>query len=173
MSPSRKNDGSVPALPAARVPKAKRTSVPRQRCIYVLSGPNLGRLGKREPEVYGKTTLEELHSELGRLAARSDAVVVCRQSNFEGELIGWIEEAQDTGASGILINPGALTHTSYALYDALKGAGLPAVEVHVSNPAAREEFRHESKVAAACLGTVSGFGVGSYGLALAGLLQRV
>lgn len=145
----------------------------KKRCIYVLSGPNLGRLGKREPAIYGTTTLAEVHQGLADLAVSSNASLVCRQSNHEGELIGWIEEAQDAGASGIVINPGSLTHTSYALYDALKGAALPAVEVHISNPAAREEFRHRSLVAAACLGTVTGFGVESYRLALMGLLNRV
>ncbi|MDX2051264.1 MAG: type II 3-dehydroquinate dehydratase [Polyangiaceae bacterium] len=156
----------IKAKPSARgtAPKA---------CVYVLSGPNLNRLGKREPEVYGKTTLEEVHTELARLAQEAGASVVCRQSNYEGELIGWIEEAQDIGAHAILINPGALTHTSYALHDAIKGAGLPTVEVHISNPAAREAFRHHSCVARACLGTVSGFGAASYRLALAGILARL
>ncbi len=149
------------------------TRKPRTPCVYVLSGPNLNRLGKREPEVYGKATLEEVHRALEAVAARAGATLVCRQSNYEGELIGWIEEAEDTGAAGILLNPGALTHTSYALHDAIKGTRVPTVEVHISNPAAREEFRHHSCVAAACLGTVSGFGTASYRIALEGILARL
>ena len=97
--------------------------------------------------------------------------MTCRQSNYEGQLVEWIGEAEADGFSGMLLNPGALTHTSYALYDALLGAGLPAVELHLSNPEARESFRHHSTVAAACIGRVSGFGARSYILALDGLLE--
>src|SRR5690606_25199919 len=98
-------------------------------------------------------------------------LVTCRQSNHEGELIDWIGSAGDDGFAGILFNPGAYTHTSYALYDAIRGSDLPVVEVHISNPDAREPFRRESKVAPACLGRVAGFGPGSYVLALDGLLD--
>ena len=97
----------------------------------------------------------------------------CRQSNHEGYLIDWIGAAGDDGFSGILINPGAYTHTSYALYDAIKGCGVPVVEVHISNPDAREEFRRDSKVAPAVLGRVAGFGANSYALALEGLLDAL
>ena len=139
----------------------------------MLSGPNLDRLGKREPEIYGKTTLDQIHSELGKLARERGGEVVCKQSNHEGALIDWIGAASGDGFHGLLLNPGALTHTSYALYDALKGSGLPAVEVHVSNPDAREEFRRTSLVAPACLGRVAGFGAASYRVALAALLDRL
>ncbi len=139
--------------------------------ILVLSGPNLHRLGRREPHIYGHETLDDLHARIvsgaGELGARAD----CRQSNHEGQLIDWIGSAKDDGFAGILINPGALTHTSYALYDALRGAELPAVEVHISNPDAREEFRRVSLTAPACVARVAGFGTESYLLALRGLVQ--
>jgi 3-dehydroquinate dehydratase-2 len=144
----------------------------RQR-IMVLSGPNLDRLGKREPHIYGSTGLKAIHAELEEIAAAQGAVLDCRQSNHEGDLVTFIGEAADREFAGILINPGALTHTSYAIYDAIKGAGLPTVEVHLSNPDAREAFRRESRVAPACLGRVAGFGAGSYALALQGLLARL
>lgn len=143
------------------------------RQILVLSGPNLDRLGKREPDVYGRRTLAEIHQSLEETAAALGWSVLCRQSNHEGHLIDWIAEAVDAGASGILINPGALTHTSYALYDALRGSTLPCVEVHLSNPDAREAFRRESRVAPACLGRVAGFGAASYVLALRGLIEQL
>lgn len=141
--------------------------------VLVLSGPNLDRLGKREPEIYGATTLAQVHESLADVARARGAAVDCRQSNHEGTLIDWIGAAADDGFSGILLNPGALTHTSYALYDALKGSSLPTIEVHVSNPDAREEFRKNSLVAPACVGKVAGFGAASYALALSGLLDRL
>jgi len=141
--------------------------------VLVLSGPNLDRLGKREPEIYGKTTLAEVHDQLAKAAATRGALVDCRQSNYEGELIDWIGAAGDDGFAGILLNPGALTHSSYALYDAIKGSSLPTVEVHLSNPESREEFRKTSLVAPACVGKVAGFGARSYLLALTGLLDRL
>ncbi len=141
--------------------------------MLVLSGPNLDRLGRREPAIYGTTTLEQIHRELGRVAASAGASVDCRQSNHEGDLIDWIGEAADQGYAGILINPGALTHTSYALFDALSGVAVPAVEVHLSNPEAREPFRRRSRIAPACVGKVAGFGARSYVLALSGLLERL
>jgi 3-dehydroquinate dehydratase-2 len=141
--------------------------------VLVLSGPNLDRLGKREPEIYGHTTLAQVHQALADAASGRGAAVDCRQTNHEGVLIDWIGVAADQGFSGILLNPGALTHSSYALYDALKSSSLPAIEVHVSNPDAREEFRKTSLVAPACVGKVAGFGARSYTLALAGLLDRL
>jgi 3-dehydroquinate dehydratase-2 len=141
--------------------------------VLVLSGPNLDRLGKREPEIYGKTTLAEIHDLLQVAGSERKVVVECRQSNHEGALIDWIGAAGDDGFSGILLNPGALTHSSYALYDALKGSRLPTIEVHISNPDAREEFRKSSLVAPACVGRVAGFGAASYTLALTGLLDRL
>jgi 3-dehydroquinate dehydratase-2 len=151
---------------------AKKGARARRRLrILVLSGPNLDRLGKREPEIYGKTTLAEIHASV---AARADALgadVDCRQSNHEGTLVDWIGAAQDDGFAGILLNAGAYTHTSYALHDAIKAAGVPTIELHISNPDAREPFRHVSTIAAAVRGRVAGFGPASYELALEGLLR--
>jgi 3-dehydroquinate dehydratase-2 len=141
--------------------------------ILVLSGPNLHRLGKRQPEVYGHQTLEQIHQRIAAEAESLGAKVECRQSNHEGELVDWIGSAQDQGFAGIVINPGAYTHTSYALYDALLAAGVPAVEVHLSNPEAREPFRRRSRTAPACIGKVAGFGDGSYLLGLRGLLSKL
>jgi 3-dehydroquinate dehydratase-2 len=144
---------------------------PQSYAILVLSGPNLNRLGRREPHIYGHETLDDLHARIASSAGELGASASCRQSNHEGQLIDWIGAAKDDGFSGILINPGALTHTSYALYDALRGAELPAVEVHISNPDAREEFRRVSLTAPACIARVAGFGAESYLLALRGLVQ--
>lgn len=141
--------------------------------ILVLNGPNLGRLGKREPSIYGNRTLDDILDELERTAAGLTAKIEGRQSNHEGDLLDWIGTAQEEGFAGILINPGAYTHTSYALYDAIKGCGLSVVEVHISNPEARESFRRESRVAPACLGKVAGFGPASYSVALGALLNHL
>jgi len=141
--------------------------------VLVLSGPNLDRLGKREPEIYGATTLAEIHERLAQVAATRGASVDCRQSNHEGYLVDWIGAAADDGFHGLLLNPGAFTHYSYAIYDALKGSSLPAIEVHLSNPDAREAFRKNSLVAPAVVGRVAGFGAASYTLALTGLLDRL
>ncbi len=138
----------------------------------VLSGPNLQKLGKREPHIYGSKTLSDIHSDLTALALTMEADVECRQSNHEGDLLDWIGAASEEGFSGIVFNPGAFTHTSYALYDAVRAADVPVVEVHLSNPEAREEFRHTSLIAPACLGKVAGFGAESYALGLLGLLRR-
>lgn len=159
---------------APRVPPRRRPARgARVERILVLSGPNLDRLGRREPEIYGTLTLAQIHERLALAARELGAEVVCRQSNHEGELIDWINDADAAGLSGILINPGALTHTSWALHDSLKGSGLPAVEVHLTNPDAREEFRRRSRTAPACLGRVSGFGADSYLLALRGLVEHL
>lgn len=141
--------------------------------ILVLNGPNLGRLGKREPAIYGSRTLDDILDDLETRAADSAAKIEGRQSNHEGDLLDWIGAAEEEGFAGILINPGAYTHTSFALYDAIKGCGLPVVEVHISNPEARESFRRESRVAPACLGKVAGFGPASYGVALDALLNHL
>ncbi len=143
----------------------------KKRSILVLSGPNLHRLGRREPHIYGHETLDELHARIGSSARELGVTADCRQSNHEGDLIDWIGAAKDDGFAGLLINPGALTHTSYALYDALRGAELPAVEVHISNPDAREDFRRVSLTAPACVARVAGFGTDSYVLALRGLVE--
>ncbi|HTM45050.1 MAG TPA: type II 3-dehydroquinate dehydratase [Polyangiaceae bacterium] len=138
-------------------------STPR---VLVLSGPNLDRLGKREPHIYGSETLDQIYQRLTIVGAELGVEVDARQSNHEGTLVDWIGAAEDDGFSAILLNAGAYTHTSLALYDALKASSLPAVEVHLSNPAAREAFRHPSRIAAACVGVVSGFRGESYIVAL-------
>jgi 3-dehydroquinate dehydratase-2 len=139
--------------------------------VLVLSGPNLQLLGTREPEIYGKDTLADIHARLSTMASERGASVDCRQSNHEGELLDWLGAAKWEGFAGALINGGAFTHTSLALYDAIRAIGLPVVEVHLSNPEAREAYRKESKLAPACVGKVVGFGAGSYLLALRGLLD--
>lgn len=139
--------------------------------LLVLSGPSLDRLGTREPAIYGSLTLAEIHARLARLAEREGAQIDARQSSHEGELVSWIGAAPGEGFHGILLNAGAYTHTSIALLDALRGAGLPAVEVHLSNPEAREAFRRRSYTARGCVGKVAGFGARSYELALLGLLD--
>ena len=140
---------------------------PRVLCI---SGPNLQLLGVREPGVYGRTTLAEIHARLADRARALGASLDARQTNHEGAMLDWIGAAPAEGFDGLLLNPGAYTHTSIALLDAVRGAGLPCVEVHLSNVEAREPFRRRSFVARACLGRVSGFGGESYELALEGLL---
>lgn len=138
--------------------------------VLVLSGPNLDRLGRREPHVYGTATLAEIHATLSRFASERGAAVDCRQSNHEGALVDWMNAAKDDGFAGILLNAGALTHTSYALHDSIKGCELPVIEVHLSNPDAREAFRHVSCIAPAVKARVAGFGPRSYTVALEGLL---
>ncbi|HLI65493.1 MAG TPA: type II 3-dehydroquinate dehydratase [Caulobacteraceae bacterium] len=133
--------------------------------IYVLSGPNLNLLGEREPDIYGTSTLEDIHA---LCTARGRALgheVVFRQSNHEGELVDWVQEAGRDGA-GLVLNAAAYGHTSVALHDALKALAIPVVDCHLSNPAAREAFRHVSYVAPAATGVVSGFGAKSYELAV-------
>lgn len=141
--------------------------------ILVLNGPNLSRLGSREPDVYGSTTWAELVSALESAATAVETISV-RQTNDESELIQWLHEAADTSAE-VVLNPAAFTHYSYALRDAVAvvtGAGLPVVEVHISNPHAREEFRHNSVISGVATGVIAGFGVDSYHLALAALRAR-
>ena len=144
-----------------------------QPAIRVLHGPNLNLLGTREPDVYGAATLSEVNDRLERLAVRLGVTLTIQQSNHEGELVEAIQDAAETGAAGILINPAAYTHTSVALRDAILATGLPTVEVHLSNVAAREEFRQRSLLSDVALGVVSGFGVDSYMLGLRGLAAAV
>lgn len=162
--------------PRGAPPRRRSPGKPQQKIlvkILVLSGPNLDRLGTREPHIYGSTTLSQIHDGLVSVAESHGASVDCKQSNHEGELVTWIGKASDEGFAGILINAGAYTHTSYALHDAIKGSPLPTVEVHISNPEAREAFRHVSVIAAACVAKVAGFGPDSYRTALEALLRRL
>src|SRR5271167_3402870 len=138
--------------------------------VPCLSGPNLHLLGTREPEVYGTTTLAQIHHGLATRAIELGVEVDARQTNHEGTIVDWIGDAPKDGFSGLLLNPGAYTHTSIAILDALRAVGLPCVEVHLSNPDARETFRRRSRVASACVGRVAGFGGESYDLALVGLV---
>jgi 3-dehydroquinate dehydratase-2 len=141
--------------------------------IYVLSGPNLNLLGAREPEIYGHQTLDDVKRLCEARASAFGCTVDFRQSNHEGELIDWIQEARET-ASAVVINPAGYGHTSVAILDALKMVGVPVIECHLSNPAAREAFRHQTYVSLAATGVVSGFGAASYELAVeaaAGLIR--
>lgn len=131
--------------------------------IYVLNGPNLNLLGQREPEIYGSTTLADIEQKMRMEASGCD--LIFRQSNHEGELVDWIQEAR-LEAAAIIINAGAYTHTSVALHDALRACDVPILEVHLSNPAARESFRKRNYVAPIAHGTIAGFGAMGYSLAL-------
>lgn len=134
--------------------------------VFVLNGPNLNRLGLRQPEIYGAETLDSI---VGRLQARAEALGItldARQSSHEGHLVDWLHEAGDRGALAVILNAGALTHTSVALRDAILSIQAPVIEVHLSNPAAREPFRHVSHIAPVARGVIQGFGALSYLLAL-------
>jgi 3-dehydroquinate dehydratase-2 len=160
-------------MASKRAPSAEPTGGRKAKArsrVLVLSGPNLDRLGRREPHIYGTVTLAEIHASLTDLADERSIEVDCRQSNHEGTLVDWMNAAKDDGFAGILLNAGALTHTSYALHDSIKGCEVPVVEVHISNPDAREEFRHVSCIAAAVKARVAGFGPRSYAVALDGLI---
>lgn len=139
--------------------------MPDVKPIYVLNGPNLNLLGTREPEIYGRVTLAEIEKACALRAAQLGRTVVFRQSNVEGELVNWLQEARDK-AGAVVLNAGAYTHTSVALHDAIKAIGVPVIETHLSNPAAREEFRHVSLVGQAAKGVIAGFGATSYLLAI-------
>ncbi len=134
--------------------------------VFVLNGPNLNLLGTREPEIYGHDTLDDIAGQLEDRARELDLQIDMRQSNHEGHLIDWMHEAQARSAKAILLNAGALTHTSLALYDAIRSIRTPVIEVHISNPAAREAYRRHSYVGQAARGTIAGFGALSYLLAL-------
>ncbi len=134
--------------------------------VMVLNGPNLNLLGSREPEIYGSTTLDDIAALLVEQGQSLGIEVDCRQSNHEGHLIDWLHEAGGRGALAVILNAGAYTHTSVALRDAVKSIGVPVIEVHLSNPAARESFRHRSHVAPVAAGVIQGFGAHGYALAL-------
>jgi 3-dehydroquinate dehydratase II len=138
--------------------------------VLVLNGPNLSRLGSREPEIYGSDTYDELVSACSEAGRELGIDVDVRQTDDEATLIGWLHEAADT-KTPVVLNPAAFTHYSYALRDAIAMRTAPLIEVHLSNPAAREEFRHTSVVAGVATGTIAGFGLGSYRLALRALAQ--
>lgn len=140
--------------------------MPETPTIYVLNGPNLNLLGSREPEIYGADTLDDIAGRLEDQARALGVTIDMRQSNHEGHLIDWLHEAAAKGAKAVLFNPGGFTHTSVALHDAVKSIAVPVIEVHLSNPQAREDFRHTSFVGSAARGTVAGFGPLSYALAL-------
>jgi 3-dehydroquinate dehydratase-2 len=139
------------------------------KSIHVLNGPNLNLLGQREPDVYGRETLADVEARLSAAAQAAGADLLFRQSNHEGDLVDWIQEAGQAGA-GVILNAGAYTHSSIALRDAIVGAQAQVIEVHVSNVHAREDFRHVSMIAPVARGIVAGFGTLSYDLALQGLL---
>lgn len=138
--------------------------------ILVINGPNLNMLGKREPEIYGGETLSDVYEKIEKAAQRLECQVEFFQSNIEGEIINAIHKTYE-GYTGIIINPAAFTHYSYAIFDALKSVKTPAVEVHISNIHKREEFRHKSVTAPACLGQICGLGTDGYIYALEALLK--
>ena len=140
--------------------------------IYVLNGPNLNLLGDREPEVYGRETLEDLRARCERKAAALGFPLEFRQSNHEGELVAWIQEARMKGA-GLIVNAGAFTHTSIAMLDALLACSIPSVEVHLSNIFTREPFRHHSYISKAVKGVICGFGAVGYELAVEALAAQI
>jgi 3-dehydroquinate dehydratase-2 len=140
--------------------------------VFVLNGPNLNMLGAREPEIYGRDTLDDVRRRAEVRAASLGLAVDFRQTNHEGELIGWIQEARQ-GASGIILNAGSLTHTSIGILDALQAAELPVLEVHFSNIFRRESFRHHSYVSMAAKGVICGLGVQGYELALEAMAKLI
>lgn len=142
-----------------------------KKTVFVLNGPNLNLLGMREPEIYGSDTLDDIAGRLEDQAHKLSIDIDIRQSNHEGHLVDWLHEASADEAKGVILNAGALTHTSIALHDAIKAIEVPVIEVHLSNPAAREEFRHKSLVAPVAKGTISGLGPLGYQLALDAISQ--
>lgn len=146
--------------------------MPKKKRILVLNGPNLNLLGKRQPEIYGRLTLDQINRKIQILAKELGVEVEVRQSNNEGELVGWIQEApKQFGA--IVINPAAYTHSSVAIRDAISATGVPTVEIHISNIYRREEFRKHSYIAGVAVGQITGFGVTSYLLGLRAAVEQL
>ena len=148
----------------------------QQRKILLLNGPNLNLLGEREVHIYGELTLSNLESRLIEQASKMNAELTCYQSNHEGDLIDWIQSHRGQhpqSADGVIINPGGYSHTSVAIRDALKASQIPCVEIHISQLAKREHFRHHSMISEVVIGTVSGFGTYGYELALLALLNHL
>jgi 3-dehydroquinate dehydratase II len=139
--------------------------------LYILNGPNLNRLGTREPEVYGTQTLSDIEARCLRLTDAANVELVFRQSNSEGTLVSWVQEAADK-ACALILNAGAYTHTSIALHDALKLLNVPVIELHLSNPAAREAFRRTNYVAPAATASICGFGAKGYDMAVTAAFDR-
>jgi 3-dehydroquinate dehydratase-2 len=152
----------------AKKAQSKQAPLP----IYVLNGPTLNLLGEREPEIYGRTTLAEISTMVAAQARTHGLSVVFRQSNHEGELIDWVQEARTNGC-GVILNAAAFTHTSVALYDALKALDKPLIEVHLSNPAAREPFRHHSYISRVANGVICGLGAQGYVVAVDAISKLV
>ena len=144
--------------------------MPDQPTILVLNGPNLNLLGRREPEHYGSETLAEIEAQCAKVAAKHGFKLEFRQSNHEGEIVGWIQE---TAAAGLILNAGAYTHTSVAILDALRLRDMPVIEVHLSNIYSRESFRHQSRVSPAATGIICGLGGHGYELAIAALARLI
>lgn len=140
--------------------------------IALINGPNLNTLGKRQPEIYGTTTLKDIEFDLIEKANKLGFSLICKQSNHEGELIDFIQSLDGT-CKGVIINPGALMMNGYSLLDAILGSDLPFVEVHISNVYRRESFRHKSILASACIGQITGFGIQSYDLGLTALTMHL
>ena len=140
--------------------------------VLVLNGPNLNLLGTREPDIYGAQTLQDVEALCRQAGEASGLSIEFRQSNHEGELVTWIQDARNS-ADAILINPAAYSHTSVAIHDALKAVGLPVAEVHLSNIHQREAFRHHSYVSAVAFGVICGFGVAGYTMALTALAEKL
>jgi 3-dehydroquinate dehydratase-2 len=140
--------------------------------IFILNGPNLNLVGQREPEIYGADTLASIEESLRKQAAEAGLEIVFRQTNHEGALVDWLQEARD-GAAAVILNAGAYTHTSIAILDALRALSAPVVEVHLSNIFKRESYRHHSYVSPAATGVICGFGAQSYRLALAAIIEII
>lgn len=140
--------------------------------FLIINGPNLNRLGKREPHIYGAETLDDVKANLQTLAAEYSFEITFKQSNHEGEIIDWIHQSEDEGYSGLIINPGAYTHYSYAIRDAIASVSVPTVEVHISNIHERETFRHTSVISPVTIGQIVGFGIKGYQLALLSFVKE-